>query len=337
MFEIDPSKLEPAFFCNGRAFRIYNNFNLSIFAEDRCNADCGFCVAQLRYETRSKAYKKEKMKSKQAYLDRLQRVLRGLDWLHPSVSITGGEPTLCPVLFDIISMVARMGIRKRVITTNGSNLLDRHPLMGKNLLLHLIDKGFQHINISRAHFADPTNQAIMKFDGMPCTNDMLSQIIPVAQQFGMRPRMSCVLLAEGISTFEQVIDYIRFYKRFGCDNVIFREVMDFQPTNMVNEAKIEYCGKNRVPLEPIIEQMKCDPRFWHVTDIVGYYYHVTVFKFEGVDVCLESANLSDLIQQQDDNPDIIYELVFHPNGNVTRDWIDSSENLMPENTQEDRS
>jgi hypothetical protein len=42
-------------------FNVYKNFNYSIFIDDYCNADCKFCVAQLRYANKGLMYKKEKI------------------------------------------------------------------------------------------------------------------------------------------------------------------------------------------------------------------------------------------------------------------------------------
>lgn len=51
--------------------KVYGNCNLSIFVDDYCNADCKFCVAQLRYENKSKIYKKEKIEDDDEYFRRL--------------------------------------------------------------------------------------------------------------------------------------------------------------------------------------------------------------------------------------------------------------------------
>ena len=43
----------------GKDKKVYSNVNFSIFVDDYCNADCKFCVAQLRYENMALAYKKQ--------------------------------------------------------------------------------------------------------------------------------------------------------------------------------------------------------------------------------------------------------------------------------------
>lgn len=43
---------------DGKRRKVYSNVNLSIFTDDYCNANCKFCVAQLRFENKGKMYKK---------------------------------------------------------------------------------------------------------------------------------------------------------------------------------------------------------------------------------------------------------------------------------------
>ena len=45
----------------GKKKKVYSNVNLSIFLDDYCNADCRFCVAQLRFENKGMMYKKDKI------------------------------------------------------------------------------------------------------------------------------------------------------------------------------------------------------------------------------------------------------------------------------------
>ena len=71
--------------------KVYSNVNLSIYTDDYCNANCSFCVAQLRFENRGQLYKKGRIQSDQEYFNRLSWVLEYLRPLNPSISITGGE------------------------------------------------------------------------------------------------------------------------------------------------------------------------------------------------------------------------------------------------------
>lgn len=71
---------------DGKRRRVYSNVNLSIFTDDYCNANCKFCVAQLRFENKGKMYKKSKIASDDEYLSRLDDILNRLRPLNPSIS-----------------------------------------------------------------------------------------------------------------------------------------------------------------------------------------------------------------------------------------------------------
>ena len=129
----------------GKKKKVYNNCNLSIFVDDYCNADCKFCVAQLRYENISKAYEKPKIDDDSEYFRRLDEVLSYIEPLNVSVSITGGEPTVSPRLIKILELIDKHNMRKRVITTNGSYLLNK--INEKTVLDYLIENKFDHFEL----------------------------------------------------------------------------------------------------------------------------------------------------------------------------------------------
>lgn len=154
---------------DGKRRRVYSNVNLSIFTDDYCNANCKFCVAQLRFENKGKMYKKSKIASDDEYLSRLDDILNRLRPLNPSISITGGEPTKSRRLVPILRLIEKYGYRKRTLTTNGSGLFD--IVEGKSILQHITDNHFQHLNISKAHFDEEINKHIMQYENGYCSND----------------------------------------------------------------------------------------------------------------------------------------------------------------------
>ena len=115
--------------------KVYSNVNLSIYTDDYCNANCSFCVAQLRFENRGQLYKKGRIQSDQEYFNRLSWVLEYLRPLNPSISITGGEPTKSRRLIPILELIEKFGYWKRTLTTNGSGLFDE--VNGKTVLQHI--------------------------------------------------------------------------------------------------------------------------------------------------------------------------------------------------------
>ena len=311
---------------NGVKKTVYGNLNLSIFVDDYCNADCKFCVAQLRFENRALQFKKNKISSDEEYFERLESVLKQLKHINPSVSITGGEPTKSKRLIRVLELINKYGYRKRTLTTNGSGLFD--VVDGKTILQHIIDNKFQHLNISKAHYDENINKTIMRYENGYCTNEELETIATISLANGLRPRMSCLLLKEGISSLEDMVKYMEFYQNIGMDNIIFRELMDYDKDKMLNIEKINYNKLNKVYLNDIWKNVDQDPRFTPIRNLIGYYYYVEVYKFQQIDMVTESANLVKLYDEKEKHKDIVYEMVFHPNGNVNGSWVDNEDILL---------
>lgn len=310
----------------GKLRRVYSNVNLSIFVDDYCNANCKFCVAQLRYENKGKMYKKYKIQSDREYFDRLNYVLKYLRPLNPSVSITGGEPTKSHRLVPILEMIEKYRYRKRTITTNGSGLFD--VVGGKTILQHITDNHFQHLNISKAHFDEDINRKIMQYENGYCSNEDIAKIAIYSKVHNLRPRMSCLLLKEGINDKDGMIQYLNFFQNLGIDNVIFRESMDFDEKNMLNKRKMEYLKENKVKLNDIWKIIDKDDRFTPIRNLLGYYYYVEVYKFKEVDMVSESANLVKLYEEKEKAQNTVFEMIFHPNGNLNGSWEDKEDILL---------
>lgn len=312
---------------DGKTKDVYSNVNLSIFVDDYCNANCKFCVAQLRYENKGQMYKKARIISDSEYLTRLEEVLEYLRPINPSVSITGGEPTKSHRLISILELIEKYGYRKRTLTTNGSGLFD--VVDGKSIIQHITDNHFQHLNISRAHFDEDINKKIMQYEKGYCSNDDIARAAMFAKANNLRPRMSCLLLKEGIHDLNGMIDYLNFYQNLGLDNVIFRETMDFDHEQMRNNNKMIYLDKNKIKLNDIWKNIDNDSRFTPIRNLIGYYYYVEVYKYQNIDMVSESANLVQLYEQKEQAKDTVFEMVFHPNGNLNGSWDDKEDILLP--------
>lgn len=321
---MDYHTLKYHFQCGER--QVYENLNFSIFVDDVCNADCHFCVAQLRYAHKSRMYEKAHIKDRDAYLTRLEDVLKIVRPLNPSVSITGGEPTISPVLPEILRLVDAYGFRKRTITTNGSGLLK--TIDNDTVLQHLLHYRWNHINISRAHYSDAVNQSIMRYESKAeyCDAAMLREIFNTLRHTDCRHRLSCLLLREGIGSVDQMKRYIDFAMVLGADNFIFRELMDYD-RKAVNVEKIRYCDANKVRLNDIWEEMEQHPEFIPHLNLVGYYYYVEIYRYAGATVASESANLNQQYAEKEKHRNMVYEMIFHNNGNLCGSWIDSEEIL----------
>lgn len=329
-YNINDYEYVEADFADAGHKRVYKNFNFSIFIDKHCNADCKFCVAQLRYENMKALYNKNSINDSSKYLERLDEILQKIRPLNPSVSITGGEPTISPILTDVLKLIDKYGFRKRTITTNGSGLFNIQD--GDTILNNLIKYNWDYLNISRASYDDAKNRQIMRFqtEGAYCTMDMVRRIIKETQNTRLKHRISCLLLKESVNSVAEIKKYVDFYSDLGADNFIFRELMDYDHL-AVNKEKVHYCDTNKVKLNEIWEDFAQYPEFKKYLNILGYYYYVEIYKMNknGRDITIasESADLNQQYKEKEKNPDMVYEMVFHDNGNLNASWVDYIEVL----------
>jgi hypothetical protein len=62
------------------------------------------------------------------------------------------------------------------------------------------------------------------------------------------------------------------------------------------------------------------PDFTFEKQVVGYYYYVEVWRWHGIDVVFEAADLSRLEQSRRRWPGVVFELVFHPDTTLASTW-----------------
>jgi molybdenum cofactor biosynthesis enzyme MoaA len=303
----------------GRPVRVYANANLSVYSAQPCNARCPFCVEELRPASRGVELTVQKTVEQDdaVYFARLERTLEALRPLDPSVSATGGEPSLDPRLPAILRLLAGRGARKRTLTTNGSGLLDVRE--GRSVIDWITACGVRHLNISRAHPDQETNARLMRLaDGL--TLDQLHDVVVAARSGGTRVRLSCVLVQGAIDNFEGILAYLDFAARLGVDNVIFRQLMQTDPQTTAANFVVRFSDSRRVRLEPLLDEISGDGRFAFVRQIIGYYYYVEVWKYAGMDVVFEEADLARLEAMKRLRPGVIHELIFHPNARLCSTW-----------------
>ncbi len=303
----------------GTRREVYANANLSVYSAQTCNARCAFCVEELRPASRGRALAGQKRVERDdtAYFDALENVLRTVRPLDPSVSVTGGEPSKDPRLPRILRTLARHGVRKRTLTTNGSGLLD--VVEGRAVVDWVTATGLRHLNISRAHPDHQRNAALMRYDeGLDVA--ALDEVVRRAHAGGTRARLSCVLLDGAIDSLDGILAYVAFARARGVDNVIFRRLMDVDRQTVERNHVVRYCDRRRVPLAPLLDAVSAHGGFTFVRQIVGYYYYVEVWEHDGVTVVFEEADLGQLEATKRTLPDVIHELVFHPDARLASTW-----------------
>lgn len=303
----------------GREVEIYANANLSLYSAQACNARCAFCVEELRPASRGTLLEQQKQveQDDDRYFARLDETLRALKPLDLSVSVTGGEASLDPRLPGMLTLVKQHGYRKRTLTTNGSGLLREQA--GQDILQHLLDAQLDHLNISVAHPLPERSAKLMRLPTV-LTFEQLRVLAQRARAGGTRVRLSCVLLQEGVRTLEDVQAYLAFAERLGVDNVIFRQLMQVDLNAVQENFVTRYSARQRVMLEPLLNQLDATPGFEFVRQVMGYYYYVEVWKVGGLDVVFEEADLARLEQSKRQHPERIHELIFHPHASLCSTW-----------------
>jgi hypothetical protein len=107
----------------------------------------------------------------------------------------------------------------------------------------------------------------------------------------------------------------------GVDNVVFRQLMLTDATTHLDGAIVRQSNAMRVQLEPILDAVSADPSFTFQRQVLGYYYYyVEVWRHAGVDVVFEEADLAQLERVKQEAPEVIHELVFHPNALLASTW-----------------
>ncbi len=303
----------------GHPVRVYANANFSIYSGQRCNASCRFCVEELRPISRgiSLATQQRRAVDDSIYFTKLEECLFALSPLSPSISITGGEPSKDPRLPKILHIVRRFWAPRKTLTTNGSGLLDK--IGPRTVLEHITEAKLGHLNLSVAHYSTIRNAQIMRLR-QALSEENLRIVAQEAAQARVRVRLSCVLLSEGISSLAAIIKYLDFAASLGVDNVIFRQLMKSDPTTQAANSVVEYSDAQRIQVEPLLDQISNTPEFEFVRQIMGYYYYVEVWRYAGMDVVFEEADLAriELVKHRD--PGIIHELVFHPGAVLSSTW-----------------
>jgi cyclic pyranopterin phosphate synthase len=303
----------------GRPVTVYANANFSIYSAQRCNAACRFCVEELRPASRGGLLSIQKSieHDEVRYFRALEQTLDALRPLSPTISITGGEPSKDARLGRILQLAATHWAPRKTLTTNGSGLFDHRN--GVRVIDIMCEARLNHLNISVAHPEREKNVRLMRLPSA-LSAQQLGAAVHLAKSAGIRVRLSCVLLSEAIHSLESILDYLGFARDIGVDNVIFRQLMQTDRTTNGDDSVVRYSDQQRALIEPILNRISHDVRFEFVRQIVGYYYYVEVWRCGGIDVVFEEADLGQLEVVKRSNPNVIHELIFHPNARLASTW-----------------
>ncbi len=252
------------------------NPNLTLVLPGPCNAHCSFCTW-------------EREADESGFLSSLYKLMLHLPPNFRQISISGGEPTLSPELSSVLAAMEILKVQgkidKVVLTTNGSNL---HGVV--NLFANSVD----HVNLSRHHYDDETNQNIFKCAAP--LYDNISNSIGILECLGIDTNLNCVLNTSRDQTF--LSHYIAYAKKIGAHSVTFRNMYnDYSESELLAYLRKHYKATS-VSSCPVCRTEE------YLANGMKIRYHISD----------EEPTSNTELQQE------TYELILHPDGILSEDW-----------------
>lgn len=215
------------------------------------------------------------------YINILSETLSNLPSQFYQISLTGGEPTISPYLKSILETINKKKFTKVVLTTNGSNLLETIPMLEGKV---------DHINISRHHFEEDLNNNVFK--ARMINNRQLKNVISELNKVGIDVTLSAVL-NENLKSKKDIKDYINFARTIGASQVFFRK-----PHGTLEPTKVEKAFESYKGFESSCPVCRTKNQL-----------------IEGIRVSWKAS-----LEEPSSVMDKIYELIFHEDGTITKDW-----------------
>jgi len=205
-----------------------------------CQAKCLFCFSDYSISAmnRIKDYDKENL-------------IKWIDYAYKNgaerfVLTGGGEPGLLKIsdLCEIFQLSSSV-FKKSVMISNGMFLKNKDI----DTLIQLHKSGLNILALSVHHFDAKVNTKIMGID----TNFLHS--INLINKSPLSSRLICVIQKTGISSHENIRDYLDFAIEKGIQEVTFKElyVSSIYETEYANSPENEYSKENRVPLSVVLD------------------------------------------------------------------------------------
>lgn len=231
------------------------NPNFTVIMPGGCNGKCSFC------------YWKPDVG---LTLERLKFVLDKLPDTFDQCSVTGGEPTLNPLLTSFLKEI-RKRFSKVVLNTNGSELKPIHAA--------LVD----YVNISRHHYDDQLNAQVFGTSVIPDTS-RLKYLCSLGDT-----TINCVL-ADKFADKEFVQNYIAYAKTIGA-SVAFRKY--FNNLEVLRDIDTD---------DTLVDSHSC-PACLHRRHLINNVQ--VTFKYSVKETCEAAQGVYELILQA--NGDLTYD------------------------------
>ncbi|MDD2840266.1 MAG: radical SAM protein [Rickettsiales bacterium] len=290
--------LENVLICNNKEYKIKKPLFISVPITSICNARCEFCINKNNFIPQLKIV--NLLKS----LDKLLYLTKGFK---PTVSITGGEPTLYPdIILDIIKICEPHDV-KIFLMTNGSGLLKKTK--DGICLLEALLNNINLINISRSHHNYVRNNCIMKSNTLMGDKTM-KKIFNIANDSITKIRLSSLFLKEGINDLNMALDYCDWAINLGCKYIVFRDLQKPQNTPHIEQ----YITDNMIAMEDIWQALNNNSELNKSITVDRKYFNSRIIEYKNAEIRFQKFVNCELLDNE------INEFVLCPNGKVLNGW-----------------
>lgn len=219
---------------NGNIYRLNKNPYLDIVLTDRCNQNCGFCIADLIHEKLDCDI--NIFKEKIIYAIKNMNVRE--------VLLLGGEPTVSKQLIPMIKWLSTLSLDKIVMTTNGVKFNN------EEYTKKVLSSGLTHINISVMSFCQDT-QIDTFGKKSKVTIETLKVIKKHADKHGVKVRINNNIYKGNNDWVEGIIDFYETVKPY-CHSVKFSPLLPVDDFSVIN-IKTEWVKKHILSPERVYE------------------------------------------------------------------------------------
>lgn len=272
----------------GKEYQMYSDdwkHHVHLKCTNRCDADCAFCIerASRGDDEDAEAF----LVSARDVVDQLKR-----QNMFRTLSVTGGEPTLFPMIQEVVDMAAKSGTTLFSMNSNGARMLNLRPGSFDGWL-----------NLSKHDVVDTDVFRRTVLIGPPHIR-MFKAMQPKA-----RVRVQCVVGASPrMVTTDDILDFIGYFRR-SADDFSFRSLI------------VENEWDNIPPLFTAFRKMLFDDHCCVEQTVQDYYVYET-FERDGVRITLSWSNMYLLRRFNETHGDMNFleEIIVHPDGKVTGSW-----------------
>lgn len=270
----------------GNTYRMYADdwkHHVHIKCTDHCDANCSFCIEQSE---------RNNPQNTNRVIESTKNVLSELAMQGhlKTVSITGGEPTLFPLIEELVNLVNSYKLKLFSINTNGR-------------YLNRIPKSFcGWVNISKHSIND---KDVFNRD-FRVTPEMIIDF--KNKHKDAKVRLQCVLgVTKKMNTIGDIIDFIHEYRNV-VDDFSFRNLIIENNETKVNELLFKFRYM-------LLENAE------FVEQCIQDYYVYETFKMFGTTITLSWSNMKELSKYNESHDsNFLEEIIIHPDGTVSGSW-----------------